>query len=287
MEFINTRIKFLFRRRNLLNKQIINKIQRINTKSKFNEIKETLLPLLDTDYPPQDLCFNIRNDIINKHSVPERVVDIKILEVFKVENKLESAKIYFKYLKSNNYPLTKFILIKYLELLSFKKTSISNLEEEEILYICDVIRKEYEYIPPSILLIYISALCLTSKWETACDIIISNGEENIDVKVMSHIATAAFRNGKANVGYEFINKIEFNCQDMYKRKQIYDQYLNYYLEHKKNQLNDAVDKMFHFWKKHDIIPLKSIIDSFVDTCKKSEWEAHYVQMTPEYDILVF
>ncbi|XP_043677206.1 mitochondrial ribonuclease P catalytic subunit [Vespula pensylvanica] len=279
MEFINTRIKFLFRRKNLLNKQIINKIQRINTKSKFSEIKKTLLPLLDTDYPPQDLCFNIRNDIINKHSVPERAVDIKILDVFMLENKLESAKIYFKYLKSNNYPITKFILIKYLELLSLKKTSISNLEEEEILYICDVIRKEYEYIPPSILLIYVNALCLTSKWETVLDIIISNSEENINVKIMSYVAAAAFRNGKANVGYEFINKIEFNCQDMYKRNQIYNQYLNYYIKHKKDQLNDAVNKMFHFWKKHDIVPLKSIIDSFVDTCKQSEWEAHYVHMT--------
>ncbi|KAL2719251.1 mitochondrial ribonuclease P catalytic subunit [Vespula squamosa] len=279
MEFISTSIRFLLYRRNLLSKQIINKIQRISTESESLEIKKTLFPLLDTNYPSQDLCFNVRNDIINKHSVSEHVVDMKILEIFIQENKFESAQVYFRHLKSNNYPLNHFILIKYLKLLSAKETSISKLEEEEILHIYDIIKKKYEYIPPSILLICVSALCLTSKWEIVYDIIKYNGDENIDIKILVYVAATAFERGKANVGFEFINKIQSDCQDMHKRKIIYDKYLNYYLKNEENNLNYALEKMFHFWKKHDIVPIKSIIDNFVDTCKESKWEAHHVQIT--------
>ncbi|XP_035740268.1 mitochondrial ribonuclease P catalytic subunit-like [Vespa mandarinia] len=276
MEFINKQIRFLFSRRNLLNKQIINKIQRISTQLKSNEIKETLFPLLDANYPSQDLCFNIRNDIINKHSVPEHTVDIQIFEIFMIEKKFETAKVYFKYLKSKNYPLSNFVLIKYLQLLSADQKPLSNFEEEEVLHICDVIKKKYECIPSSILFICVHVLCLTSKWETVFDLI-KFSSENINSKTMSYIAVAAFRNGKPNIGFEFISEIESNTQDMFGRQYIYDQYLNHYIEHK-DKLNNAIEKMFHFWRKHDIIPKQSIVNNFVDTCQKSGWEAHYTKI---------
>lgn len=287
MEFLHTQIRFLFCQRNLLIKPKINKIHRLIVPSELDGIKKTLFPLLDTDYPSQDLCLNIRNDIINKHSITEHAVDIKILEIFMLEKKYETATVYFRCLKSKNYPLSNFVLIKYLELLSANPKKISNFEEEEILHICDVIKKEYDHIPSMILFTCIQALCLTSKWETIFELIKCNDIEDINLKVISFVALAAFRNGKPNIGFEFLDRIEYNNQDMYHRDYIYDQYLNYYTTHKNDELNDAIERMFHFWRKHDIIPNKSIINTFVDACQKLGWEAHPVQITPEYDILIF
>lgn len=287
MEFIHTQIRFLFCRRNLLSTQKINKIQRLIVQPELDGIKKTLFPLLDTDYPSQDLFLNIRNDIINKYAMTEHAADIKILEIFLLEQKYEIATAYFRCLKSKNYPLSNFVLIKYLQLLSANPKPISNLEEEEILHICDVIKKKYDYIPSMILITCVQALCLTSKWETVFDLIKFNDNENINPKAISFVASAAFRNGKPNIGFEFLDGIEYSNQNMYLRDDIYNQYLDYYTTHKNDELNDAIEKMFHFWRKHDIVPNKSIINSFVDACQKLGWEAHPVQITPEYDILIF
>ncbi|XP_015182758.1 PREDICTED: mitochondrial ribonuclease P protein 3 [Polistes dominula] len=303
MEFIKTSIRIFLRHRNVVNRQIMNKVhntkiteeslpkERHYNKSIQNNpnkvdtllnIKQTLSSLFETINPSEDLFLNIRNDIINKHLIPEKSVDLKILEACIMYDKFETAKFYFEYLKSKNYPMNNFILIKYLQVINARKIPISNDIQEDIINICNKIQKDYECLPTPILMTCVHALCLTSKWKTAIDLIKVNGTmEDITCATLSCIVLAAFKNGTPKIGFEFLEEIETNKDYVHGRKTIYNIYLNYYLQNKQEKLNDAIHKMFHFWKKLDVIPVKSVIDIFVDVCIKSGWEGHYVKISTD------
>ncbi|KAI4475459.1 hypothetical protein M0802_015148 [Mischocyttarus mexicanus] len=298
MEVIRS-LRILLRHRNVVNKRITNKVYSVEvnnkslpeiklTKNELNslkdnellkEITENLSPLFKTNNPSDNLFVNVRNDIINKHLIPEKSVDIKIIDTCMKNTEYELAKSYFDYLKCKNYPLNKFILLKYLQLLCSNKIPITNFIEEDIINICDMIQKDYECLPSSILSTCVNALCLTNKWETAFDLIKVNGtSEDANTATLTQIAMAAFKNGKPKIGFELLDEIT-NNYDVDIRESLYDVYLDYYLLNEKENLNNAIKKMFTFWEKHDIVPFISIIDKFVDVCKESGWEGHHVKIS--------
>lgn len=283
-----------------MNKQITNKLytikvaqellseQKLSSKSILDNqhknetllnITETLSPLFETNNPSEDLFLNIRNDIINKHLIPEKSVDLNILEVCIKNSKFEAAKSYFEYLKSKNYPISNFILLKYLHVLNSGKIPISNLIEEDIINICNKIQKDYEILPSSILLTCVHTLCMTSKWENTFDLIKVNGTiEDVNPAMLSHIAMAAFKNGKPKIGFEFLEELA-NSNSIDGRITLYNIYLDYYLLNKKKELNNAIHKIFHFWEKHDVVPVAPVINKFVDVCKEAGWEGHHVRIS--------
>ncbi|XP_014604961.1 PREDICTED: mitochondrial ribonuclease P protein 3 [Polistes canadensis] len=300
MEFIKTSMRILLWQRNVMSKQIMNKLctikvareslseQKLSSQSildnqQKNEtllnMTETLSPLFETDNPSENLFLNIRNEMTNKHLIPEKSVDLKILEACIKNNKFEAAKSYFEYLKSKNYPISNFILLKYLHVLNSGELPISNSIEEDIINICNKIQKDYECLPSSILLTCVHALCMTSKWEMTFDLIKVNGTiEDVTPATLSHIAMAAFKNGKTKIGFEFLEQLAIN-NNIHGRITIYNIYLDYYLLNEKKELNNAIHKIFHFWKKHDVVPITSVINRFVDVCKEAGWEGHYVRIS--------
>lgn len=300
MESIKTSMRILLRHRNVVNRQIMNKLCIINeseeslSKNKLSigsmlennkknknlyNIRNILSPLFETNNPSENLFLNIRNDAINKHLIPEKSVDIKILEACIQNNKFEAAKSYFEYLKSKNYPISNFVLMKYLHVLSSGEIPISSSIEEDIINICNKIKKDYECLPTSILLTCVHALCMTSKWEITLDLIKVNGTiEDVTPNTLSCIAMAAFKNGKSKIGFEFLEELAINSSiDV--RSVIYNIYLDYYLLNEKKELNNAIHKIFHLWEKHDVVPVISIINTFVDVCKKAGWEGHHVRIS--------
>ncbi|KAK2586408.1 hypothetical protein KPH14_010693 [Odynerus spinipes] len=213
--------------------------------------------------------------MINKHVVSEQAVDTRILDMCIKQRKPQVAKAYLRCLESNGYALNIYALSKYLELY-LREEPTSDSEEHEIISIFDRIEKECKYIPLVTLRPCIAALCRTYKWEKTLELIKDNRMKEIGSTALSFIIIAAFKHGNVSTGLKLLYEMDDLLMASNKYPSMYDAYLNHYVEKEPEKFDKAVTKIFKFWKQFDTVPIKGIVDKFMNACNKAGWVANYV-----------
>lgn len=284
--------------RNLLYKQTISNIGKYGVEELFTKIKQiqrynthetcnmpetcnkpdeylgTLDPLLNADNVSHDLCLRVRNDMINKHSLPEDIVDSKIIDICMEYDKFNIVTAYINCFEHSETPINVIVLSKYLK---FYRTNNPNsiFEKNLIIHICNRIQKEIAYLPESISQNSIIALSKTPKWQEAFTLIKRSNLTSLQCSnLYQHLITAAYNNKCPKIAESILFDLK-NTKFIHCNTNLYRAYLNYYLQ-KPEEFAEAVKKIFIFWSENYTIPIKTVANLFVDACIKTGLKANYV-----------
>lgn len=275
----------LLNQKRLLFKQAINNIhkygveplittEQLRTCNIPEEYLRTVDPLLNADKVSKDLCFRVRNDMINKHSIPEDIADSNIVNICMLYNKYNILTDYIGCVESIENPINIFVLSKFLNI--YKRIDPKSIDEQNlIIHICDRTIKEFDYLPDLILQYCIIALSKTSKWQEALKLIEKNNFTNEKCShINQYIITAAYKNNYASKA-ESILYNKNNLKFMHSNKNMYSSFLDYYLKEPKKFFK-AMNKIFTFWGNNYIIPTQEIANLFVDACNKTGLKTDHV-----------
>lgn len=261
-------------------------IPSINIKGRFSKPLSQIALLLHEELKHSDSNVfkknwaEYRKELSETINVDENHVDHIIFDICDFHQRPDVARDYIKFLQAHNIPMNLSIVGKYLNTYRCR-TSLTEVEENEILGIYDDLRKKYPHLDATTARRCVPALCLTKKW-------LKKGEELFEmlkiidkptVSVYQDIICAAFRNHNPAIAWKYLHLLQPKSPD----ENIYLYHLNYLIKTctNKSDFVAGVEAMFEYWHQYRIIPRQSQIELYMKQCSQFNWKGHIVNISNE------
>jgi mitochondrial ribonuclease P protein 3 len=154
---------------------------------------------------------NVRKDLLNGRNVNEKNIDGIIVGFCSRVKRLDLAKSYFDFIKSQNYLPSDGASAKYLRSIwSHKQANKSfQINHDEINNICDNLVKRNKFLHPELADNIITGYCSTKYWLKSFDIIDKLKKDEIETgpAIYSPIISAAIENNDLKLVWKLIDKV--------------------------------------------------------------------------------
>lgn len=219
-----------------------------------------------------------RESLIKNCRSTETFVDSQIFDICTHFERQDEAAKYFKFLQRNNYKLNLNLIGNYFKTFYGRKTPLTHEEEEEIYRLYDDLRKKYPLLDGLTCSSCILALSLTKRWKESFELLeMMKIAARPGVMVMRSVICAAFLNKEPLLGWKMMNEaIQHNPLD----HNVYLDFISYY---KKNIEGDAlkieVEKMFGFWREHQVLLPEHVIKEYLEVYESFGHEATFTSVS--------
>jgi hypothetical protein len=231
------------------------------SKTIINQILQENDKIEDEQWP------KIRADLMSFLDIAEENLDTKIFYLCFYYKKYDIAKSYFKFLESNKYELKFNTYGQYIKSFSLQNSPINEEEEKEILRTYKNLRQKYNLLDKNTCSDCIATLSLTKSWKESILLLrmIEIAYKCAGVNETAMVINACLKNNEIELAWKLIHETVLKIT---LRQDIYIQYFDYC---KRNFQNSTIikelEKIFMFWREHNIYPLYNVIYTYADLYK--------------------